>query len=184
MDDIVKQAMAKWPKVPACVGWLGLDARGQWWMRDDGAQAAGSFTSGAPKSKGAVLQHGKLIAFIERNYGVEAAGDMAGCWFFQNGPQRVYVELEAAPWIIRLQPDGAAHSHIGATLQLQQCFCDEHGRAYFQTDQGLGLVHTQDVAMLADWLDAGRFSVAQIASRTLAQRFHFEFSPESKKAAQ
>jgi hypothetical protein len=30
MDDIVKQAMAKWPNVPACHGWLGLDARGHW----------------------------------------------------------------------------------------------------------------------------------------------------------
>ena len=34
MDDIVKQAMAKWPNVPACWGWLGLDARGNWWLRD------------------------------------------------------------------------------------------------------------------------------------------------------
>ncbi|MFZ9138137.1 MAG: DUF2946 family protein, partial [Hylemonella sp.] len=24
MDDIVRQAMAKWPNVPACYGWLGL----------------------------------------------------------------------------------------------------------------------------------------------------------------
>ena len=28
MDDIVKQAMAKWPNVPHCYGWLALDARG------------------------------------------------------------------------------------------------------------------------------------------------------------
>lgn len=28
MDDIVKQAMVKWPNVPDCYGWLGLDARG------------------------------------------------------------------------------------------------------------------------------------------------------------
>ncbi|MCD6666313.1 MAG: DUF2946 family protein, partial [Hydrogenophaga sp.] len=28
MDEIVKAAMAKWPQVPACYGWLGLDARG------------------------------------------------------------------------------------------------------------------------------------------------------------
>ena len=38
MDDIVKQAMAKWPNVPACSGWLGLDARGNWWLRDAAAQ--------------------------------------------------------------------------------------------------------------------------------------------------
>ncbi len=28
MDDIVKAAIAKWPNVPNCFGWLGLDARG------------------------------------------------------------------------------------------------------------------------------------------------------------
>ena len=27
MDDIVRQAMAKWPNVPDCFGWLALDAR-------------------------------------------------------------------------------------------------------------------------------------------------------------
>ena len=32
MDDIVKQALAKWPNVPHCYGWLGLDARGNWYM--------------------------------------------------------------------------------------------------------------------------------------------------------
>ena len=46
MDDIVKQAMAKWPNVPACYGWLALDARGQWWLRDAQAQACGAFNSG------------------------------------------------------------------------------------------------------------------------------------------
>ena len=64
MDDIVKQALAKWPNVPACYGWLGLDARGRWYLRDDLVQAAGPF----PQSKGSLLQHEKLIEFIERNY--------------------------------------------------------------------------------------------------------------------
>ena len=93
MDDIVKQAMAKWPSVPDCYGWLGLDARGNWYMRDDRAQACGSFASGAPGAKGSMLQHAKLIDFIGRNY----ATTDAGVWYFQNGPQRVFVELEATP---------------------------------------------------------------------------------------
>jgi len=37
MDEIVKQALAKWPNVPHCTGWLLLDRRGQWRMRDDAA---------------------------------------------------------------------------------------------------------------------------------------------------
>ena len=41
MDDIVKQALAKWPNVPHCTGWLMLDRRGNWRMRDDAAQASG-----------------------------------------------------------------------------------------------------------------------------------------------
>ena len=68
MDDIVKQAMAKWPNVPNCYGWLGLDERGHWYLRDDAAQARGSFQSGVPGAKGSLLQHEKLIEFIHRNY--------------------------------------------------------------------------------------------------------------------
>lgn len=51
MDDIVKQALAKWPNVPDCYGWLGLDARGRWFMRDDAALMArsNSPTLGHPK---------------------------------------------------------------------------------------------------------------------------------------
>jgi Protein of unknown function (DUF2946) len=64
MDDIVKQAMAKWPNVPHCYGWLGLDARGNWYMRDDRVQAEGTFT----QAKGSMLKHEKLIDFINRNY--------------------------------------------------------------------------------------------------------------------
>ncbi|MBC7705360.1 MAG: DUF2946 family protein, partial [Rhodoferax sp.] len=46
MDDIVKQALVKWPNVPHCYGWLGLDARGNWYMRDDRTQALGTFADG------------------------------------------------------------------------------------------------------------------------------------------
>ena len=51
MDDLVKAAMAKWPNVPDCRGWLGLDARGDWYLRDDACQAAGPF----PTPKGSLL---------------------------------------------------------------------------------------------------------------------------------
>ena len=40
MDDLVKQAMAKWPNVPDAYGWLGLGMRGDWYLRDEAAQAA------------------------------------------------------------------------------------------------------------------------------------------------
>src|SRR5690348_9643954 len=60
MDDIVKQAMAKWPNVPHCYGWLALDARGAWRMRDEAAQRA--------QAPGDRLGNAALVGFINRNY--------------------------------------------------------------------------------------------------------------------
>jgi len=142
MDDIVKAAMAKWPSVPHCHGWLALDARGDWYMRDDRAQAAGPF----PQVKGSVIRHDKLREFIARNY----EADAAGAWFFQNGPQRVYVTLEAAPWTWRLQADArgglAIHAHTGLEAAFRAAWLDEAGRLFLDTDLGFGLVHTLDTA--------------------------------------
>src|SRR5687768_163336 len=124
MDEIVKAALKKWPNVPACYGWLALDARGDWYMRDDRVQAAGAF----PAVKGSRIQHDKLREFIERNYG----HDEHGCWYFQNGPQRVYVELEAAPCIWRLQARAgqapAVVTHTGREARLEAALVDERGR--------------------------------------------------------
>jgi hypothetical protein len=158
MDDIVKAAMAKWPNVPHCYGWLGLDARGQWFMRDDPTQAAGPFAcepgETCTTAKGSRLQHDKLIEFIHRNY----ACDESGCWFFQNGPQRVYVELEIAPYIWRLQPDGRILAHTGQPAgEVQLCLLDELGRLYLRTERGLGLVHTSDMDLAAQAVEAGRW---------------------------
>jgi hypothetical protein len=140
MDDIVRQALKKWPNVPHCYGWLALDARGDWYMRDESAQAAGPF----PRIKGSRIQHEKLREFIERNY----LHDDAGSWFFQNGPQRVYVELEAAPWVWRLsEATGGVEvkSHTGQTAVPDSAWLDEQGRLFLGTDLGLGIVHTLDM---------------------------------------
>lgn len=32
MDELVRQAMAKWPNVPHAYGWLGLGMRGDWYL--------------------------------------------------------------------------------------------------------------------------------------------------------
>jgi len=88
MDDIVRQAMVKWPNVPHCHGWLGLDARGNWYLRDAQAQALGGFASGVAGARGTRLRHERLIEFIQRNY----AADEAGRWFFQNGDEPATLE--------------------------------------------------------------------------------------------
>ena len=174
MDDIVKQAIAKWPKVPHCRGWLGLDARGRWWLRDANAQALGAFASGVPGARGSRLEHDKLIAFIGRNYEADAEGQ----WFFQNGPQRVYVELEAAPWVWRLHEDGRVLAHTGRAAQPRELWLDEAGRAYLLTDLGLGLVHSLDMDLLAQAVEQGRWAPRTMAAVAMPARFGFVLSPQ------
>lgn len=171
MDDIVKQALAKWPNVPHCYGWLGLDARGRWYLRDGAAQAQGAF----PQSKGSLLQHEKLIEFIGRNYEHDAQGQ----WFFQNGPQRVYVELEHAPWIFRIQPDHVIRTHTGQETMAVDCLVDEQGRVYFDTEIGLGLVHSQDVGLVAEGLEQGRYMPRAILAQDLSAHHGFVLSPQA-----
>jgi hypothetical protein len=179
MDDIVRQAMAKWPNVPDCYGWLGLDNRGQWWMRDDRTQALGAFQSGLPGAKGSVLRHEKLIDFIHRNY----EADAQGCWYFQNGPQRVYIELEATPYIWRLNDAFEVRSHTGSVVQAESCCVDEEGKVYLLTTQGLGLVHTQDVGRLADALDLGLWPLHDCVSSQLPQLYGYVVSPQAHALA-
>ena len=173
MDDIVQQALAKWPNVPHCYGWLGLDARGQWYMRDDRVQAAGPFAGGTPASKGSVLRHEKLLDFIHRNYEADADGQ----WFFQNGPQRVYVELEVTPLVWRVNTDHSIAAHTGRGAQVQCCVLDEQGRLYLGTDLGFGLVHTLDMGLAAEAVEQGLWLPQEMATRDLPGRFGYVCSP-------
>ncbi|WP_326534464.1 DUF2946 family protein [Pseudorhodoferax sp.] len=172
MDAIVEAALRKWPNVPHCYGWLALDGRGDWYMRDDRVQAAGPF----PQVKGSRIRHDKLLAFIERNY----AADADGAWYFQNGPQRVYVELEAAPWVWRLQGPPAAlqvHTHTGRAAAVQGAWLDEAGRLFLHADIGHGLVHTQDMAGAADALEAGLWPLAELPFAQMPARFGYRLRP-------
>ncbi|QBE64283.1 DUF2946 family protein [Pseudoduganella lutea] len=137
MDDIVKQAMAKWPNVPYCYGWLALDARGNWRMRDDNAQRLG-----LPGDK---LTNAALVGFIARNYG----RDERGCWYFQNGPQRVYVTLEATPFIARTDPAHGFVLHTGAPLaHIDAAFITETGELILQAGDIVAQLDDRDVAQV------------------------------------
>ena len=159
MDDIVKQAMLKWPNVPDCFGWLGLDQRGDWWLRDMPTQQQGPFMH----SKGRRVEHPQLLGFIARNY----AADAQGRWFFQNGPQRVYVELENTPIVWRVHAGGAVHAHVAiggvtaAAAQVQQGLLDEQGRLYLVCDGVLGVVHSQDMVYAAEQIEAAAWPLLQ-----------------------
>ncbi|PUE40543.1 DUF2946 family protein [Limnohabitans sp. Bal53] len=174
MDDMVRQAMAKWPDVPDCFGWLGLDSRGHWWMRDDRAQSLGSFQSGLPGAKGSLLRHEKLIDFIHRNYEADAQGR----WYFQNGPQRVYIELEATPHVWRLSDQFEVHSHTGVGVKADLCLVDETGRVYLDTAQGLGLVHSLDVERVANALDLNLWPLRDCVASELPKIYGYVTSPQ------
>lgn len=174
MDDIVRQAIAKWPNVPDCYGWLGLDARGHWWLRDEAAQARGPF----PASRGERLEHTQLIAFIHRNY----EADVQGRWFFQNGPQRVFVELEAAPLVWRVDGAGRPVAHTGRQAgEVRACLVDEDGRVYLDSDLGLGLVHSLDVPAVAEQIERGRWVPREVGAAGLPAACGFVRSPLAQR---
>jgi len=181
MDDIVKAALKKWPNVPHCYGWLALDARGDWFMRDERIQATGPF----PQIKGSRVQHEKLKEFIGRNY----ASDEHGAWFFQNGPQRVYLQLEAAPWVLGVQrlaggSDAAQagfriETHTGLQVtHVRGAWSDEQGRLFLETDQGLGVVRSLDMDVASDALSGGAWGELQeLPFQALVQRFAYCLEP-------
>ena len=121
MDEQVLRSLIKWPNVPHCFGWLALDRRGQWRMRDEFAQA-----NNLP---GNAIQHTALNEFIARNY----ACDTKGRYFFQNGPQRVFITLDATPWIVRIIPTDAEPNLLTqcqSSFKPQGALSDESGNIY------------------------------------------------------
>jgi hypothetical protein len=176
MDEMVEAALRKWPNVPHCYGWLALDARGDWYMRDDRIQHAGPF----PQVKGSRILHDKLLGFIQRNY----ACDADGAWFFQNGPQRVYVTLEAAPFVWRLEEAGAGRppalrAHTGTPAQqVREAIVDEAGKLYLATELGLGIVHSLDMHLAAPAVEAGWWQPVEVDAARLPGRHGYRRVPE------
>jgi hypothetical protein len=141
MDDIVKQAMAKWPNVPHCYGWLLLDARGNWRMRDERSQHLN-----LPGDK---LTNRALTGFIERNY----LRDERGNWYFQNGPQRVYLNLEATPFIARTDPAKGFVLHTQQPLgAIDKVFLTEAGELILQSGEVVAQLDDRDVAQVLSQL--------------------------------
>ena len=131
MDEIVREAMARWPNVPAVFGWLQLDRHGRWQI------------------KGEPITNAVVNTFICRNY----LSDDEGRWYFQNGPQRVFVELEYTPLVYRLwrNIDGTlvAEAHTGEPLaEPVNCWLDDEGGALIEGEQGVGCVESQSLAVL------------------------------------
>ena len=132
MDETVRRAMQKWPNVPAVFGWLSLDARGYWLIKEER------------------ITNPLLIQFIERNYSC----DDNGRWFFQNGPQRVYVTLAYAPWVLRADSDKLI-THTGRSIDaVHGVWIDESGVIVIMTELGAATLDDRDVDLVSSRLTA------------------------------
>ncbi len=131
MDETVRAAMAKWPDVPSLAGWLSLDESGHW------------------RLKGEPITHAGLVGFINRNYDC----DEQGRWFFQNGPQRGFVNLDYTPWVLYVDGGDDLCRHTGEHVDaVDGAWVDEEGNLLLHFEAGVGLLDSDSLAAVAEWL--------------------------------
>ena len=151
MDALVAQAMAKWPNVPAVYGWLSLDRRGNW------------------RIKGERIANQALREFISRNYEC----DSTGRWYFQNGPQRVYVTLDYTPLVVHYDGD-ALRDHCGRPFAARATYVDDEGSVLMEGEGTLALLDDRDLARFAD----SAASLQRIKPDQIQARFRFVKEPK------
>jgi len=142
--------MAKWPGVPDVYGWLSLDRRGNWLIQNE---RIGNLA---------------LREFISRNY----QPDVRGCWYFQNGPQRVFVQLAYTPLVIHFEGD-ALFDHCGRPFAAEQAFLDEEGSVLMSGNSGVGLLDDRDLARYAERAR----DLPSLARASVQRRFGFMENP-------
>lgn len=153
MDAAVAQAMAKWPNVPAVYGWLALDRRGSWLI------------------KGERIANQALRDFIARNY----ESDSAGRWYFQNGPQRVYVTLAYTPLVVHYEDD-ALRDHCGRRFAPRIEYLDDEGSVLVEGEGTIALLDDRDLARYAE---SGP-SLQRINGAEIQARFGFVKEPQPR----
>jgi hypothetical protein len=150
MDEIVVRSLVKWPNVPAVYGWLELDRRGNWLI------------------KGERIGNAALRDFIARNY----AADEQGRWFFQNGPQRVYVRLAYTPFVAHYEGE-RLFEHRGRPFSAAAVFQDDEGSVLMAGEGSIALLDDRDLARFADQAD----DLPRIARADVPARFGFIRDP-------
>jgi hypothetical protein len=150
MDEIVARSMARWPNVPAVYGWLQLDRRGNW------------------RIKGERIANAALREFIGRNY----LADERGCWFFQNGPQRVFVELAYTPLVVHYEGD-ALLDHCARPFSPETLFQDEEGSVLIEGQGSIALLDDRDLERMVERAD----TLSRIVRAQVAGRFGFVAEP-------
>ena len=155
MDDIVLRSVAKWPNVPAVYGWLALDRRGNWLIKAER------------------IANPALREFIARNYDCDARG----CWYFQNGPQRVYVRLAYTPLVVHYEGE-ALVDHCGRPFgPPDHVFVDEDGSVLVEQGGKIALLDDRDLARYTD--SAGQ--LLRIARAQVPARFGFVADPAPER---
>jgi hypothetical protein len=150
MDEVVLRSMAKWPDVPDVYGWLSLDRRGNWLIKNE------------------KIGNRALREFISRNY----QADARGCWYFQNGPQRVFVALAYTPLVLHFEGE-ALFDHCARPFEAEQAFLDEEGSVLMRGKAGIGLLDDRDLAAYADRAQG----LPAIARPGVPERFGFIARP-------
>ena len=150
MDPIVARAMARWPDVPAVYGWLALDRRGNWLIKAER------------------ITHQAMREFIARNY----EGDDAGRWYFQNGPQRVYVTLAYTPLVVHYEGDTLV-DHCGRPFAARVNYVDDEGSVVLAGEPGIALLDDRDLLRFAD----SGAPLERIARAEVPGRFGFVQEP-------
>ena len=172
MDDAVIRSMIKWPDVPDVHGWLRLDRRGNWRIRTASKEGDPVF---GPVGNIA------LRDFIARNY----AFDDRGHWYFQNGPQRVFVELAYAPYVFRLDA-GTVSDHCGRPVErIEGAWVDEEGSLLLGARGSVGLLDDRDLGLVADQVAEGVIrlgsaciAVGRVAAMDIEDLFGFVRDPK------
>ena len=150
MDEMVVRSLAKWPNVPAVYGWLDLDRRGNWLI------------------KGERIGNAALREFIGRNY----EADERGRWFFQNGPQRVFVKLAYTPLVVHHEGERLV-DHCGRPFTSRQAYQDDEGSVLLEGDRAIALVDDRDLERYAD----STAELAPIRRADVETRFNFVSDP-------
>lgn len=159
MDEIVVRSLAKWPNVPAVYGWLMLDRRGNWRIR-----------SAAATRRFERIGNAALREFIARNY----AADAQGRWFFQNGPQRVYVTLAYTPLVVRHEGSRLV-DHCGREFAARTAFQDDEGSVLIEGEPGIALLDDRDLERYAESSDR----LPRLKRSEVAARFGFISNPQA-----
>ena len=81
-------------------------------------------------------------------------GHADGRWYFQNGPQRVFVEPRLHPTILHLAATDRLQTHTGQPVNaVSGARFDEEGSLLLQSEHGIALLDDRDLAALCAYLE-------------------------------